>query len=283
MNNNIIDFRFEDYREPIIEAFVQTYGEQYRDKITGRINDCRLIIYNNIDKLRAYYCQLKREKEHELSMIFLEKIGITIPEDIKYNYRRYEDGDNANIKKLVELYSDIEWFDDDFSDKLDPNIYDQGVMIERRVAFLKGMGLNVDFQSYNNYINTDEYKELRKKINYQLSLIKDINLEYEQYRKMVLEPYEQYIDQCNLVMLNIQNKKTYEFLSVVANILPEREKESILQNDATTVHMIKCKKLYTGEGVPLSNGYVDAFSSQSEKLLSDSDSPSETIRQIIND
>lgn len=84
---NILDIDINDSLPYIIDAFSEVYGEEYRDVITDRIcNKTYFFMYNNVEGIDNYLYFLKSCKARELSIKFLDKIGIDVSKykDISY-------------------------------------------------------------------------------------------------------------------------------------------------------------------------------------------------------
>ena len=87
---NLLDIDFENLKKPIIDAFTFVYGEKYRDVVRKQINNTCFIYYFDVDGIYSYINYLRGCKDKELSLRFLDKIGVSTRYD-RSNYTPYFD------------------------------------------------------------------------------------------------------------------------------------------------------------------------------------------------
>lgn len=93
---NLLDIDFQSIRAPIIDAFTFVYGEEYRDIISKKINHTYFISYYDVDGIDSYIHYLKRCKVKDLSLRFLDMIGVSSSYD-RSNYSHCFDDDTIRV------------------------------------------------------------------------------------------------------------------------------------------------------------------------------------------
>lgn len=186
----------------VISAFTAVYGEEYRAMITKKINNALIVSYHDVEGLSDYILYITRCKRRELSIKFLEQIGIDIQEYKKNNYTSKLDDEIENILQYYIGTSSLA-FDRNF-DFLAPlmafvqnnNNSNLSILLENKIKLINHL-LGTEYkqvtkENFELFKKTNKYLELLKKINEMNLIYKKILLEYKEWKNKLL-PYEEYI------------------------------------------------------------------------------------------
>ena len=100
-------FNLDENRNYIIEAYINIFGEEYRDKITNRLENANIIYYLTEDNCNNYIRGLRTIKEQELIIKYYQSIGDHSLD--KYSVKKYIEGTTEDEDGIVwEFYDDIE-------------------------------------------------------------------------------------------------------------------------------------------------------------------------------
>lgn len=168
MNPFTLDFT--KHYEDILSAFKTIFGYKYSSIIDERLGNVLLTTYSNYEGIKAYYEYLEDAKSRELCIKFLNRIGIDLS---SYNIVSFADKFDGNLKDIINMYLDGDYafkstfqvipdtFRAFFVD--DSNIYNKNTIIYNRIKFINNLtGRNITFETYNEFVETNEYKELIK-------------------------------------------------------------------------------------------------------------------------
>lgn len=186
----------------VISAFTAVYGEEYRAMITKKINNALIVSYHDVEGLSDYILYITRCKRRELSIKFLEQIGIDIQEYKKNNYTSKLDDEIENILQYYIGTSSLA-FDRNF-DFLAPlmafvqnnNNSNLSILLENKIKLINHL-LGTEYkqvtkENFELFKKTNKYLEILKKINEMNLIYKKILLEYKEWKNKLL-PYEEYI------------------------------------------------------------------------------------------
>ena len=100
-------FNLDEKREYIINAYIDIFGEEYRDQITSRLGNANIIYYLTEDNCNNYIRGLRTIKEQELMIQYYQSIGNHSLD--KYSVKNYIEGTTEDEDGIVwEFYDDIE-------------------------------------------------------------------------------------------------------------------------------------------------------------------------------
>ena len=81
-----LNIDFKSLLPYVIDAFSVVYGEEYRSIISKKLSNSIIVSYQDVEGLSDYVLYLKRCKSRELSIRFLDEIGIDVQKYKKDNY-----------------------------------------------------------------------------------------------------------------------------------------------------------------------------------------------------
>jgi len=272
MNLLIMDIR--DYIPDIIETMVKVYGDEYRNIISQRINEILYIMYNTVDGMEGYLSFLKSCKRRELSIKFLEKIGIDVS---KQKEKGYVEPLEDNFSKLIESYFGI--YEDLViagSDKTEgilawKNIYtkkDIKEIIKEKVKFInfyRGKEKEaITVETFEEFSQTDEYQQIENKIKEYLQIFDSITEEYDSYlQTQEIAPYQKYVDDENRKKEKLKISKRNTLYEQVMEFLPNNLKDFL---DKKYSSIEEKSKAVLGDNF-YSKSYVEYFSQEDEDKL----------------
>lgn len=196
---NLLDIDFQSIRTPIIDAFTYVYGEKYRDIIHKRINNIYFIYYFDVEGINSYIYYLKQCKEKELSIRFLDEIGVPVFYD-RSNYSRKFNNNitrvlNQTIDSNVAFSEYYYWaplcaFDED-------NHVSEATLQDNRLKiinyFLKKKGEKIFPEELNSFMESDEFQEIYEEIKKYRNIYQGLLEEYHDWEKS-LSSYLEFIN-----------------------------------------------------------------------------------------
>lgn len=272
---NILDIDIQGSIPDIVDAYTKVYGTEYRDVIEKRINRIIFVMYNNSDGINSYCSFLKGCKRKELSIKFLEKIGIDVS---KYKEKSYAEPLDDDVLDLIEEYiggpigiiPELKTFPEGIKAwrALEEDI-DVEKVEEKKIKFvnfLRGQNsIPITKETFPAFCETYEHKQLLEKINEYLQVFDEIAKEYEEYLQEIA-PYQNYVDDENKRSADMQTKRINTLYEQIEGILPDDLKAFLDEKYSNTEE--KGKAVFgTVLGV---KSYAEYFSQEDEEKLSDS-------------
>lgn len=227
----------------IIDAYCEVFGEEYREIITKRLDDLEYFIYDNvtsgdIGNFESYYNFLLTCKQRELSLKFLESIGIDVSKN-KEKSLAYEL--DKELNNLLDIY--IGGYSFNFAILKDSNF--DGVLafkteipenIIGKVKFLNYIKSpstpTITLENIGDFLQSNEFKLLKPKIDLAIKSYDSILSEYESYKKS-LEPFMKDIIASENLKEEIYEAKSEELLKAIYKILPRKIKHHMRKNNIT--------------------------------------------------
>lgn len=189
---NLLTLDIQEYIPDIIEAYTEVFGEEYRNIIEKNLNNILYVLYNTEDNMYAYLKNLKKFKQKELGIKFLDSIGIDVEEEKK---KSYTEGLNENTLNLLENYLGYSYFDNS-SDGIKAfisNNEESFYQIEFLNFIRKNQNSIIDENNLEEFCKTSEYKAIQNKIDKYLKIYRQLEKEYQDYLHE-LSPYQEYVD-----------------------------------------------------------------------------------------
>ena len=193
---NMLNINFDKYMDDIKDAFTEVLGPYYEDIISERIDRTQVIHYTNFSAMQSYYDELCKAKMRELALKFFNKFGI---DTSSYAGKKVSERFPEELSDIVSILIGSEPFSENdfkgiksFLEGANP---DDKKIISRRVRVLNFMRGSDDLliADYENFIQTDEYRELEVRIREYLSYYYALKKEYEEYLPTI-KSYKDYID-----------------------------------------------------------------------------------------
>ena len=196
---NLLDIDSEIFKDPIIDAFSFVYGEKYRDYISKKIKNTNFIFYYNIDGMESYVDYLKRCKEREFALYFLDEIGVSSCYD-RNNYSQDFDSDTKQVLgSTISVYPFSK-----YRNRLAPlcafdenNQEPEKVLQENRLKILNYLlqekGKKISLDQLTSFMESNEYQEIYEKIVEYQNIYNDLLEKYYEWEKS-LSPYLEFIN-----------------------------------------------------------------------------------------
>ncbi len=256
-----IDIDLKDLLPPVIEAYSHVFGEEYRSIITERLNKALLLYYVDPKNINDYVQYLERCKARELSIRFLEQIGEDTSKLRKDNFAKSFDIDTQ--KKLMNIYGDFLGFTSD-ADTFSPlrafdsnNKKPKPWLISNMLTiinYLRGKDKDeINENNFEEFTNTDEFKELMKTIYEYKKIYESLLKEYNGWKKDLSELENYITDEKKRKEMLFLKKKKQLYLKVY-NFLPEAIRKAL--DELPFVEQIK---LILGENDLGSDSNIEFF------------------------
>ncbi len=218
----------------VIDAFSSVYGKEYRPIITQKIKNAVIVLYYDVEGLNGYMEYIKDYKARELSIRFLEEIGIDVQKHKKSNYTEPLDND---IRKILDCLIDShfgfsKWADSfaplrafDTSNKTDS--YRLLINKLKIVNFLLGNDTEqITRENFESFAKTEEFSELLKRINDLKVVYEKLFIEYNDWASQLI-PYKNYVEDEKKRKDDILKRKKNELFIEIRNQLPSFLRDSI--------------------------------------------------------
>lgn len=222
-------------RSEIIDAYTKIFGDKYRDIIENRVNRTKYLQFEDYSTIYDYCRFLEECKQKELSIKFLEKIGINIDNSEKENYFedltentnnlifKYIGGHKCISPKYNEIFKShtgiLAW------KSLGENIDLKSIEAEKInfINFLRGQDKNtITKETYESFKKTDEYKQMEKQIEEYLKVYDEIAKEYDDYVKKEIEPHKRTPKEEQERVEDIRKNRANSLYEQIEEILPIR-------------------------------------------------------------
>ena len=218
----------------VIDAYSHVYGDEYRSTISKKINHTIIISYNDYEGIRDYAFYLDKCKSRELSIRFLEEIGIT---DIKYDKDNYNKPFDRQTEEILDCLIDSSLGFSEVTDYWSPllafdsnNNSDPKRLLLNRIKIINFL-LGSDHEKIteddiDSFIETEEFSQLLGKIKEYKTVYEKLLDEYKEWKKQ-LDPYKKYAkDEEERKKGILQERKDYFFMEILYK-LPTAVRESI--------------------------------------------------------
>ena len=229
-----LNIDFKSLLPYVIDAFSSVYGEEYRSIISKKINNTLIISYHDFEGLRDYVSYLKRCKGRELSIRFLDEVGIDVQVQKKDNYSEPFD---SKIRDILECFIDSNFGFDKDADYWSPllafdsnNKNNPKRLLTNKIKIINYLLGNaqdkITEENFESFTKTKEFLQLLEKINEFKTIYEKLLSEYKDWAKQ-LAPYEKYIEDEKKRKEDILQKKKNELFREVFDQLQLTVKDSI--------------------------------------------------------
>ena len=266
----------------IVEAYIEVFGEEYKDIIKEKVKRIYYVIYNNKEGVNRYAYFLEQSKRIELYKTFFKDIGVDIS---KYEKQNYANGMDKEFLELVETYRNgLNAFDTDIDmtqiDLDEPHDVKIEYKLDNQIDFLNYLKSpdteEITVDNYIKYYQSEEYKNIKEKIDVYLEKYKQINEEYQECLAETAR-YRKYVEAEEQREEKIEKAKQYELYQEIREYLP---KEVLKILDAKYVADTKKSEEIFNGGL-YSKSYIEYFSEQCEEKLNDPNVPEEEKERIL--
>ena len=244
---NFLDFhkRIPSLLPDVIDAFVEVYGEKHRDTITERLNTTLFVNAYPLYKISNYIRGMKTSKRNQLGVEFIQyvcenvcdvgienidfnkqyKQGYTEPLDqnisnLLLNYIGYLDIFDDDKDALSERIGILSWLPDENDKDEEPSNTEQ-IKINRTrfINFIRENCESITVEGLDEFYKTEEYSEIKKKIDLCIKKILDLKTEYYSFLEHEIAPIEHNMkNKIEHLAQFEQNEKNEIFLKIFSNL-----------------------------------------------------------------
>lgn len=204
MDNLIIDV--QSLLPYVIDSLTTVFGKEYQSIISKRMNNSIIVQYHDVGGLDNYIDYLEGCKKRELSIQFLEQIGVDVKKYKKDNYTECLDNEVKDIIDHCLCSSDLGFGDKyeifaplmafDSTNKYYNHIEHKERFQNNRIALINYLTGNdypeVTKENFEEFTKTEKYLEILKSINKMLEIYKQLLLEYKKWQTQLL-PCKEYV------------------------------------------------------------------------------------------
>ena len=278
---DILNIDIKSHVPDIIDAYTEVFGEEYRYIIQEKLKNIYYITYNNARGLDGYAYFLEKSKRCELNIKFLKQIGVDVS---KYKKQDFINGIDDELNRIITIYIDgIKAFDTDIDmAKIDfTNKQDMRLVLRLSIQLdLLNILKNPSTEeiTQNNYIKfyqSEEYKQLKVKIDEYIEKYKQVEAEYREFLKQT-EKYRKYVENENEREEKIERAKSFELFREIQELLPK----DVLQilNQKYNAETEKMKALFDN-GIDF-KADIEYYSEEDEEKLLDESTSEEQKNKI---
>ena len=265
---DILNIDIKSHVPDIIDAYTEVFGEEYRCIIQEKLKNIYYITYNNARGINGYAYFLEKSKRCELNIKFLKEIGVDIS---KYKKQDFINGIDDELNKIIKIYIDgIKAFDTDIDmTKIDFNNKQPGALGWRLMTQLDFLNTlkntrteEITQDNYIKFYKSEEYKQLKVKIDEYIEKYKQVEAEYRKFLKQT-EKYRKYAEDEENRKEKIERAKSFELFQEIRESLP-KEVLQIL-NKVYIADTDKMKVIFEN-GIDVKS-YIEYFSKEDEEKL----------------
>lgn len=236
----MLNIDIEEYLPDIIDVYTKMFGSQYREIIEKRVRETKFFTYHTENSIEEYIKFLERCKQKELSVRFLEEIGI---DTNIYRIKSYSEEVPEVLESLITEYIGgysgfyevfgksnmvgIRAFDKDVIER-NPNY--QNEIVKNQIKFINlllgGEGEIVTEEEFQEFKKTDKYREIYARIQGYNEIYNRLLDEFGDYEE-TLEPYREAIDE---VKKEEEPENSKEFKNILKYMGETETNEEILRN-----------------------------------------------------
>lgn len=290
MEQNI---NFEQLKQRILPYFIKIYGQEYQDIIIKRINQIEPIFYDTLDSKKAIMNRMLSAKRVELTIKFLEENNIHLSQELEreiilsnstyklsdvpeaynllnacFNNNEYREVAYGGIKNIVRIPTE--------------EIY----QIKQSIETLSKLGVVVNAENYNEWLSTDEAKQVFAKIDTLKDFIAILDEEFNKVARN-FESTKALINKSDELKRNLNEKYMIDFLKSLEKYTTDYDKkliEEYLSSDKKDWYSF-IRKINICQVIGnsfIGNGLLESFGSKAECKMNDANA-SDYIKKTIID
>ena len=259
-----LDSKLASFIPKVIEAFVKFYGEEERENITNKLNNGIYTAYLNIDSYNTLLINAKAKCVNNAIEYFFSLINIPNNEDNKRKYFGYSplDLDNTPLGEFYNYYNSDERY--------------HKIRVLNALKSITG----------NDLLTWDDPEEINKikeeLLKYHSAFNKAIELFKKEYHEKYGQ-YETYYNELKKLRESIYKKYNQMYLEYIMPYLSKHDQD-ILNSDKPFLYALEDKKLLINPSDSLRyTTYIEAFTSESERLINDANTKDFIKNSIIKD
>lgn len=249
------------------EIYVEFYGEQYREQIEKSFSNLTIISYMMPKAIKRNFFEISKTVSKEQQINFLNTIGVFPNEE---NIDLYFGNTTFEYLNLIPIGKVYNLINKNNETKLNSHEIDQ--LYEMLSKILK---VKVDDNNYetvkNNVLKFKlVYDEIIFKYNEKMSRYRDLQKDMEKYENEVIKLEKEY----TIIFFELLEKYLSE-KDIKYNEKMKKEPEDFSVSD------MECNKTFCGYKF-YSQGLIDFFDKESEKILNDKLNYSWRVKEIEN-
>lgn len=259
------EITLQKYLPQITETFIGYYGEENRRNIEKKFQNILLICTQTPNGLKSKLFSLKKDYSRELIKNFFNKINLDYTEDnIKKIFGDNEPAFDYPSLLPIEKYLKI--------------INDEDMPIYLKNSFLRDIKPLITLfypsvEDIDTFVKTNELAKLNKICD----IYREILNEYNSLKKEI-KPYTDYLNECKKIKKNLKRKYTLELVQKFQEYFSNEEIKNFKEKGYLSGKIL----LYLGYTLETPS-MVEAFSTESQKIIDDPKSISWQATSIMND
>ena len=259
------EITLQKYLPQITETFIGYYGEENRGNIEKKFQNILLICTQTPNGLKSKLFSLKKDYNRELIKKFFNKINLDYTENnIKKIFGDNEPAFDYPNLLPIEKYLKI--------------INDEDMPIYLKNSFLRDIKPLITLfypsvEDIDTFVKTNDLVKLNKICD----IYRDILNEYNSFKEEI-KPYTDYLNECKKIKKNLKRKYTLELVQKFQEYFSNEEIKNFKEKGYLSGKIL----LYLGYTIETPS-MVEAFSTESQKIIDDPKSISWQATSIIND
>lgn len=225
---NLLEIDTKKYIPKILEAVIETWGEEYRYILVEKANKIKNINYIDERGILHYHRFLENCIQKYLSLKFLEEIGVDTSQDDKNLGLPLDSNTKEQMNQYFGnrcIFSPDFWKDAKGIFAFDKEVIEdfrKTSVEEGQIEFLNPLRGNseITISNYEQFKQTKEYSKLLKQIHHYLDIYKKLDHEMKKYNKKI-QKYSDYVDSEDKRKERILDLKRCELYQEIESELPE--------------------------------------------------------------
>ena len=271
---SVLNLDFSIYKKDIVEAYIEIFGEEYREFLEQRADKIMTLVYLQDRDVSDYFFSQIDCKRKELGVKFLNQIGFNI--------------DSQNIDYTIELPKEandilgeflgpfVYWFNT-YREPYLMNIEYDNIPINIINKLKSSNTPNVTIDNYKDFKTSEEYQKIVDKIKYFKSVYQELLKEMKDYQGKEQADYLDFFETENLRTQEISNEFILYAYKKFEKYLPREiiDRLNALYSDDN-------EKAYAIIGLLKGKNDIEYFSLNDEKELEkiNFENPDDEIRYI---
>ena len=251
----------------IIEAFVEFYGEEKRERIEEKLNNIIILPYQTLDDLKNMIRTITSRESEILIRNFLERANIpATKENIKKYFPESQNLINYSLNPINDYVKFI---------KMNKTSDDYNIAKEKAVVFLKSFYPDVTVDNVEQMMRENRFSNEEKLA----ELYYDLLDGFENVL-ISLKPYMDIEEKTNKLKDSLMAKHFNKYLQKFSNLIPndELEKANVILSNRHSLFGVPTITAYFGNSL-LDAGLITAFKSETEKYINDNSWRANSIKR----
>ncbi len=274
--------------------FIQIYGEEFKDIIVAGLNRIEPIVYSTVQSKKYAMYNMQAAKRVELTIRFLEYNNIYLSDEVKTKMIKSNKTDEIeelpDAEKLLRAcFGSPEYREVTYNGikTIPREPTDNEYIIEKSVGILKNLGIYISAEKFNEWILTDEAKEVFARIEKLSEYIDILDIEFREFDKQ-FDDLKPLIEKSDEIERKTNEKYMVEFLKSIEKYTSEYDKkllELYLSSDKKDWYSFQSKiDIFKVVGNSFDeNSVIESFSSKADEKMNDPSVSQFSKETIIED